>query len=125
MTTPNPQHKVLTAVLTAQMAVFAMDEIAGTYAYRQDVKQSGNRFLKSIEGYTTQLIPLVYGVKDDEMFALMDYMQQTIQQLVTMRPEEMGAISAMIDAYRQNPEQTMEALGMAFVEERQKIENNN
>lgn len=116
------EHKTLNAILACQLAVFAMDELQGSAGYRHSIKQKGNAFLKEAEAYTTRHTPLVFGVQDDVMYKLMDYQKNFIRAVLKLRPEDMGAIAEITVRYIENPEQTMEALGMAFMPEG--IDNN-
>lgn len=112
---PN-ELKVLQAVLQCQMAVFAMDGIEGLPVYSRDVKYTGKKFLKEIEKYTTAMMPLVFGVQDSTLYALMDSINELLQGVVSIKPEDVRVLNVMLETYRERPDEVLSFLDVEMID---------
>ncbi len=110
MAEASKEEIVLTTLLSALLTMEGMEQLQDTDAFRQRIKQTGNNFYKELEKYTSQIAPLVWGVDDKAFYLVMDYQKTVLQKLITMKPEDIGVVMAMIEKYEQHPRKTLTRL---------------
>lgn len=106
----------LTNLLTAAVMMEGIEALQGTTAYRQELKNTANRFMKELERYCSEPLGAVWGADDKAMYALMEYQKKVIAQLVTMRPEDIGVVSELIEKYLLHPEEVLTRLEIQIVD---------
>lgn len=83
------QIKILNTAISAVNTIEGMDSLKGMSIYRQSLKQSGNRFLKELEAFTGEVVPLIWGIDNDESFyKLIDFDKQLNEKIITLLPED-------------------------------------
>lgn len=113
----DPQYYVLNAIFASMYLVECMDKLRDTDAYRQEVRNKGNMFYNALETYMTKGVAAIWGVKDDTMYKIMDYYRNVAHKLHCVKPEDLGVIEALIDKYRENPEDICNFLNIQVVDD--------
>ncbi|RYZ34834.1 MAG: hypothetical protein EOP49_34110 [Sphingobacteriales bacterium] len=120
MSQVSKEHIILTTILSCLVTMESMEQLQGLEAYRHEIKQSGNRFFKELSKYTSELVPLIWGIEegkyDETMYMLMDYQQKVIAKLASMRPEDIGIVLAMISKYQEHPRKTLNRLEIKVID---------
>lgn len=108
------EHKILNVWFTVLCCTSAMDEIENTSYYRREFKQKGKLFKEEIRKATAQLYGPIFGVNDRVMFDLMSMHEEFIQNMMSMRPEDVGIVNCFLEQYKKDPEKVMELLQIGF-----------
>jgi len=109
------EHIYVTCLLSAWLTQELMDELKQTNAYRHELKKTGKMFARELEKITTDDIPLIWGIDDKAMYALLEYQKEVIQALSTMRPEDIGIVKEMIEMYKAHPRKVLNRLQIKIV----------
>jgi len=110
------QHIYLTTLLSAALCLECLDELKGTTVYRQELKQTGNRFCLELEKLTSKDLGAIWGIDDEAMYELIRYQRKVIEQLQTLRPEDIGVVMELIRKYKEEPETMLQINQIALVD---------
>jgi len=115
-TQPTPGQQYLFVLISAEITISAMEKLQGANVYRQELKASGNRFMRELLSMTGKDMALVWGEKDETLYTLLDYHKDMIENITGLLPEEADVVNAIIERYKENPESVKEFLQIQFVE---------
>ena len=116
ITQPTPEQTYLFVLLSAETTIQAMEQLQGSNVYRQELKASGNRFMRELISITSKDMALVWGESDETLYKLLDYHKEMIKNIVGLLPEEADVVNCMIGRYKEKPEAVREMLQIQFVD---------
>lgn len=111
-----PEYIMLTSLLTVQLMINCIENLKGTPYYNGVLKGKGNQFYQELLKVLRTDVGLIFGIEDKKMYTMMDYIEQGIQDMALIRPEEIGIRNEIMAMLREQPEEVLAALNIKIVE---------
>jgi len=111
----NKQLDYLKVVLIGQMLIEAIEDLKGTTKYRQDIKLTGNRLIKMLEGYVNEDFDTVHNNNEEMTMNVMRKMNSLIDKISSSDIDKLVMIDAVIDKYTENEDWFMSYASADFL----------
>ena len=111
-----PEYIYLTTLLTSYLLMQCLDNLKGTPYYKQQLKLKTNTLYRELEDVMKRDMPEIFGVQDENLYLLMDYVKEGIQDMAIVRPEEIGIRNEIMAMFRETPEKVLDALNIGLVD---------